>query len=102
MQLVVVNDSSKLTTNMLDVLIGNALAGIVLVFFVLLAFFELRFTIWVALGIPTSIFMVFTLLPVLGISVNILSMSALILMLGILVDGFKHGANLHKENFWVV
>ncbi len=86
MQLVVVNDSSKLTTNMLDVLIGNALAGIVLVFFVLLAFFELRFTIWVALGIPTSIFMVFTLLPVLGISVNILSMSALILMLGILVD----------------
>ncbi|MGB5326495.1 MAG: efflux RND transporter permease subunit, partial [Pseudomonadales bacterium] len=86
MKIVSLNDASVMTSTMLDVLLGNALAGMLLVFIVLLAFFEFRFTIWVVLGIPTSIMMVFTLLPVLGISVNLLSMSALILMLGILVD----------------
>ncbi len=85
-KLTIVNDTSRTTTDMLDVLVGNAIAGIVLVFLVLLAFFQLRLTIWVVLGIPTSILMVFAVMPVLGLTVNVLSMAALILMLGILVD----------------
>ncbi|MFT7286276.1 MAG: multidrug efflux pump subunit AcrB [Halieaceae bacterium] len=84
--LYMVNDESKITSDMLEVLVGNALFGIVLVVLVLLCFFSFRLTIWVALGIPTAIMMVFAVMPLLGLSINLLSMAALILMLGILVD----------------
>jgi multidrug efflux pump subunit AcrB len=85
-ELLLVTDDTLATTSMLDVLISNAIAGIILVVLVLLCFFQFRLTIWVALGIPTSIMMVFMVMPVLGLSVNLLTMAALVLMLGILVD----------------
>ncbi len=49
------NDSTRYTRNMLGMLVNNSLAVIVLVFLVLMAFFPFRFTIWVAIGIPTAI-----------------------------------------------
>ncbi len=85
-QFIVIMDDSKNTLAMLDVLVSNAIAGIFLVVLVLMCFFRFRLTIWVALGIPVSIMMVFSVMPILDISVNMLSMAALILMLGILVD----------------
>ena len=85
-RLYMVNDESRTTQDMLDVLVSNALVGIALVVAVLLCFFKLRLTIWVALGIPTAVMMVFMVMPMIGMSINLLSMSALILMLGILVD----------------
>jgi len=85
-QLLLVNDDTVGTVAMLDVLISNAFAGIVLVVLVLLCFFQFRLTIWVALGIPTAVMMVFTVMPMIGMTVNIMSMAALILMLGIMVD----------------
>ena len=85
-ELIIVNDSAVITGQMLEVLQGNALLGIGLVAAVLLCFFQWRFTIWVVLGIPTAVLMVFIFMPLLGITVNMLSMAALILMLGILVD----------------
>jgi multidrug efflux pump subunit AcrB len=85
-ELLLVTDDTLATTSMLDVLISNAIAGIILVVLVLLCFFQFRLTIWVALGIPTAIMMVFMVMPVLGLSVNLLTMAALVLMLGILVD----------------
>jgi multidrug efflux pump subunit AcrB len=84
--LYMLNDESKITSDMLKALIGNALFGIVLVVLVLLCFFKFRLTVWVALGIPTAIMMVFAVMHLLGLSINLLSMAALILMLGILVD----------------
>jgi multidrug efflux pump subunit AcrB len=85
-ELLLVNDDTKGTVAMLDVLISNAVVGIILVILVLMCFFRFRLTIWVALGIPVAIMMVFTVMPLLDISVNLISMAALILMLGILVD----------------
>lgn len=84
--LVIVDDSAVVTRQMLDVLKGNAAIGIALVALVLLCFFRWRFALWVVLGIPTAVLMVFIVMPYVGITVNLLSMSALILMLGILVD----------------
>jgi multidrug efflux pump subunit AcrB len=84
--LLLINDDTLATTAMLDVLISNAIAGIILVILVLLCFFRFRLTIWVALGVPTSIMMVFAVMPALGLTVNMISMASLILMLGILVD----------------
>ncbi|CAH0992351.1 Multidrug resistance protein MdtC [Sinobacterium norvegicum] len=80
------NDNTRFTRNMMNMLVDNALAGIVLVFAVLLAFFPFRFTIWVVVGIPTAILMAFIFMPMLGMSINQTSIGALILMLGILVD----------------
>jgi multidrug efflux pump subunit AcrB len=85
-RLLLIKDDTVATTAMLDVLISNAIAGIILVVLVLLCFFSFRLTIWVALGIPTAIMMVFAVMPLLGLSVNLFTMAALILMLGIMVD----------------
>ena len=85
-ELLLVNDDTVATVAMLDVLIGNAIVGIILVVLVLMCFFQFRLTLWVAMGIPTAIMMVFTVMPLTGLSVNLLTMAALILMLGILVD----------------
>ena len=85
-ELILVNDDTKTTVAMIDVLISNAIVGIILVTLVLMCFFRFRLTIWVAMGVPVAIMMVFTAMPMLDLSVNLLSMAALILMLGILVD----------------
>ncbi len=80
------NDTTRYARIMLEVLANNAVVGMVLVFFTLLAFFPLRFTIWVVVGIPTAILLTFMFMPVLDITMNQLSMAGLILMLGVLVD----------------
>ncbi|WP_372862663.1 efflux RND transporter permease subunit [Spongiibacter sp.] len=80
------NDTTRYARNMLDVLFSNAMVGMALVFFSLLAFFPLRFSIWVVAGIPTAILMSFMMMPAMGITMNQLSISGLILMLGVLVD----------------
>ncbi len=85
-ELTAFNDTTRYARNLLEMLTSNALVGMVLVFFTLLAFFPFRFTIWVVVGIPAAILLTFMLMPTLNISMNQLSMSGLILMLGVLVD----------------
>lgn len=70
----------------LDLLIGNAIFGLVLVFVLLGLFLELRLAFWVTLGIPVSFLGSFLLLPSLDISLNMISMFAFIIALGIVVD----------------
>ena len=80
------NDTTRYTRSMLDTLLNNSMAGMILVFLVLMAFFPFRFTIWVTLGIPTAIMIAFIFMPFFGMSINQTSIAGLILMLGILVD----------------
>lgn len=80
------NDSTRYARIMLEVLTSNAVVGMTLVFFTLLAFFPLRFTVWVVAGVPTAIMLTFIFMPAMDITMNQLSMSGLILMLGVLVD----------------
>ncbi|WP_145999041.1 efflux RND transporter permease subunit [Oceanicoccus sp. KOV_DT_Chl] len=80
------NDTTRYTRNMLTSLVNNAIAGIILVFLVLMSFFPFRFTIWVAAGIPTAIMLAFIFMVFFDMSINQTSIGALILMLGILVD----------------
>jgi len=80
------NDLSRFTSDMLEVLIGNAGLGIVLVFLVVWSFFPWRFTAWVTVGIPAAIFMAFAVMPFFDLSINQVTMASMILMLGILVD----------------
>lgn len=81
-----VNDISRLTVNMLDVLVGNAMLGLISVFMLLCLFLNGRFAIWVAIGIPFSICLTFLLLASIDVTINAISLTAIILLMGILVD----------------
>lgn len=85
-ELKVVNDISRLTVNALEILVGNAALGFVLVFFLLCYFLNLRFAMWVAVGIPFAIALTFLMLAGVGITINAMSLTAIILLMGILVD----------------
>lgn len=84
--LIAVNDISRYTYEMVDMLSVNALIGFVLVFVVLLAFFHWRLSFWVSLGLPIAIAITFSLMPLFGLGVDVMTLTALILMLGMLVD----------------
>ena len=85
-ELVEVNDISRLTVQMLDVLVSNAVLGLALVLFILYVTLSPRLAFWVAMGLPFSIILTFLAIDSLGISVNAINLVAIILMLGILVD----------------
>ncbi len=85
-ELVAVNDISRFTYDMLEVLNGNAVLGLVLVAVVLLAFFHRRLALWVALGLPVAIAITFAAMPFAGLGIDVMTLSALILVLGMLVD----------------
>lgn len=82
----IVNDTSRFTQDMLDTLIENALLGVVLVFVVLLVFFDLRISFWVSLGLPIAICLAFAGMYLQGLGLDLITLMALLLMLGMLVD----------------
>jgi multidrug efflux pump subunit AcrB len=85
-ELVLVADISRLTRNMLDVLGSNALLGLVSVLLLLCYFLQLRFALWVALGIPFAVCLAFLLLAGIDVTINAMSLTAIVLLMGILVD----------------
>ena len=85
-ELVMVADISRLTRNMLDVLSSNALLGLVSVLLLLCYFLQLRFALWVALGIPFAVCLAFLLLAAIDVTINAMSLTAIVLLMGILVD----------------
>ncbi|MFK8048435.1 MAG: efflux RND transporter permease subunit [Halioglobus sp.] len=85
-ELVMVADISRLTLNILNVLSGNALIGLVSVLLMLCYFLQLRFAIWIAIGIPFAICLAFLLLAAINITINAMTLTAIVLLMGILVD----------------
>ena len=85
-KLVIVNDLSRFTFDMLDVLSSNAILGLILLFVVLLAFFNLRLAFWVSVGLPLSILLTFLVMPIFNMGINTLTLMMLILVIGMLVD----------------
>jgi len=85
-ELILVNDISRFTYDMIDALGSNALLGMVLVFLVLWLFLHWRLSLWVTLGMPTTVMICFSLMPTMGLAIDSLSLMALILVLGMLVD----------------
>ena len=81
-----INDMSEYLEGRMNLLIKNALLGLVLVFIVLGLFLQIRLALWVMLGIPISFLGAICFMPALGVSINMLSLFAFILALGIVVD----------------
>ncbi len=82
----VTSDSSDDIGEMVSSLQNNIISGLLLIVGVLLFVLGLRTSIFVALSIPTSMFLSFVVIGLLGISMNMVVLFALILALGMLVD----------------
>ena len=90
-------DRSKYFLQRLETLVTNGLAGLLLVFALLVIFLRPRVAIWVTVGIAISFLGALFALPAAGISLNIISLFAFVLVLGIVVDdAIIIGENIHR------
>ncbi|MCA9562207.1 MAG: efflux RND transporter permease subunit [Myxococcales bacterium] len=86
LSLAVWNDMSEMYQDRIDLLMRNAMLGLILVLVVLGLFLEVKLAFWVMLGIPISFLGALLFLPGTGVSINMISLFAFILTLGIVVD----------------
>ncbi|MCG8615210.1 MAG: efflux RND transporter permease subunit [Desulfobacterales bacterium] len=77
---------STIVRDRLQMLVKNALQGLVLVFFAMVLFFPFKFSFWVVMGLPVSFALTFFFMNHLGLSLNMLSMVGLLIGVGILMD----------------
>jgi HAE1 family hydrophobic/amphiphilic exporter-1 len=86
LSLVLTRDSASIVRDRLDVLLANGLQGLVLVFIVLGLFFSLRYSFWVAMGLPVSFLGTLFVMSQIGMSVNMITMVGLLIAIGLLMD----------------
>lgn len=86
LKLVLSNDQSELTFNMLDELINTIIIGFILVTLVLMFFMGVRDALFVGLAVPLSSFISFAVLYAMGYSMNLILLFSFILAMGIVVD----------------
>ena len=81
-------DSSYYLQGRLDLMLNNMYVGILLVFFALSLFLQMRLAFWVMVGLPVCFLGTFMMmqLPAIDVSVNMISLFGFILVLGIVVD----------------
>jgi len=97
-QLAVSSDSSITLTQRTELLIKNAVMGILLVLLFLAIFLNARLALWVAVGIPISFFGMFIFAAQMGVTINVLSLFGMIIVIGILVDdGIVIGENIYHH-----
>jgi multidrug efflux pump subunit AcrB len=80
------NDDSEILAARIDLLVRNAMTGLVLVLVILSLFFDLRLAFWVAWGIPSSFLAAFFVLGGSDFSINMITLFAFIVTLGMVVD----------------
>ncbi|MCH9770405.1 MAG: efflux RND transporter permease subunit, partial [Gammaproteobacteria bacterium] len=78
--------SWKLIKERINLMLKNALFGLVLILFLLFLFLNIRIASWVAIGIPASFLAALALLYLFGGTINMVSLFAMIMTLGIIVD----------------
>ena len=91
-------DDSLFLKGRLELLIRNAIFGLILVALVLALFLRPSLALLVTIGIPVSFCGAVMLMPYTGISINLLSLFAFILVLGIVVDdAIIVGENVYRR-----
>lgn len=79
----------------IDLLLMNALQGLLLVFFTLWLFFHVKLAFWVSAGLPVSVLGALALMSLLGQTINMMTMMAMLIALGLVMDD----AIVFAENF---
>jgi multidrug efflux pump subunit AcrB len=80
------SDASRVLRQRIDLLVENAVLGLMLVLIILALFLNLRLAFWVSLGIPISFLGAFLIVPGFDASINMVTLFALIVTLGMVVD----------------
>ncbi|MYA44926.1 MAG: efflux RND transporter permease subunit [Acidobacteria bacterium] len=80
------DDETRIIDFRLSRMSRNGLFGAVLVFVALLLIFDLRMSLWIAVGIPVAFLGSFLLFDAFGLTVNVLTVFAFFLVTGIVVD----------------
>ncbi|MDG1726791.1 MAG: efflux RND transporter permease subunit [Emcibacteraceae bacterium] len=92
-------DTSEIFKSRLDMLMWNAVTGLILVFFSLMIFLSPALAGWVTAGIAISFLGCFAILPYTGVALSMISLFAFLLILGIVVDdAIIIGESVHLEN----
>jgi multidrug efflux pump subunit AcrB len=84
--LAITNDGASIVRDRLDLLTNNGAQGLALVFLAMWLFFGLRYSFWVAMGLPVSFAGAFAVMVVIGYSINMLTMVGLLIAIGLLMD----------------
>jgi len=79
-------DVSSIVQDRLSLLIRNGIQGLALVFAVMCLFFTVRFSFWVAMGLPVSFLGTLAVMALLGLSINMITMVGLLIAIGLLMD----------------
>lgn len=80
------NDSSIQIQSSINVLLNNALFGLLLLIFILFIFIDLRNALMTALGIPLTLAITFIALEISGQTFNSNTLFGMVLVLGLIVD----------------
>lgn len=86
LSLTLTQDKASNVKDRLDMIYGNALQGIIMVFLVLWLFFSLRYSFWVTMGLPVSFLGALFVLPLIGVTINMISLVGLLIGVGLLMD----------------
>ncbi|MES9879175.1 MAG: efflux RND transporter permease subunit [Candidatus Sedimenticola sp. PURPLELP] len=81
--------SQDVTSNISDrlrILLENGAQGLVLVFLTMWAFFSLRYSFWVSMGLPVSFLGAIFFMQLFGYTINMMTMVALLVAIGLLMD----------------
>ncbi len=94
---IVLNDESRIYKARLNLMLKNGFLGLLLVFGLMTLFLEFKLAFWVTMGIPVSFLGAMLFLPATGSSINMISMFAFIISLGIVVDdAVVAGENIYE------
>ncbi|MBB6479362.1 efflux RND transporter permease subunit [Spirochaeta isovalerica] len=85
-KITLLNDSTVQIRSSLDVLLNNALFGLLLLVLILFFFVGLRNAVMTAIGIPLTFAITFMILDVMGETFNSNTLFGLVLVLGLIVD----------------
>ncbi|MCP4997107.1 MAG: efflux RND transporter permease subunit [Gammaproteobacteria bacterium] len=81
--------SQDVTSNIRDrlrILLDNGIQGLILVFLTMWAFFSLRYSFWVAMGLPVSFLGAIFFMHLFGYTLNMMTMVGLLVAIGLLMD----------------
>ncbi len=84
--LTLTKDMVSIAQDRLQLLLSNGAQGLILVFLAMWLFFSLKYSFWVAMGLPISFMASFLVMSILGVSISMISMVAMLIALGILMD----------------
>lgn len=82
----VVFDISEATRIRLNIVLANAIIGLILVIVILFLFLNFKSALWTSLGIPFSLMAAVLLMPYFGVTINSISLLGMIVVLGLVVD----------------